>query len=246
MKKIIIGIALLLVLNSEAVADICYDVDEKVSAKAVSLIQNQKEIYRYCSICSEAEAEVIQVKNIKPGNPVSVDDKELDLAHTYYKENGKFINLGISSGCIKDGEYNVKAELDELPNKQTAEINYHQISMQQAQDIFDKCSNTAKSEKFTIPEIEKQNQKIVDCLAEAIKTEIKKGFRDSQQVKMLSYLEQVRKSVFDFYYGISAESKYCSGECRIMPSIQPYADEGKVLLDMLEHLLYINNVKDGD
>ena len=42
------------------------------------------------------------------------------------------------------------------------------------------------------------------------------------------------------------ESKYCSGECRILPSIQPYADEGKVLSDMLERLIYMNNVKDGD
>ena len=31
-----------------------------------------------------------------------------------------------------------------------------------------------------------------------------------------------------------------------MPSIQPYAEEGKVLSDMLERLIYMNNVKDGD
>ena len=133
-----------------------------------------------------------------------------------------------------------------MPDKQPDEIDYHQISRQQVQDIFDKCSNMSKSEKSSIPEIEKQNQKIVDYLTEAIKTEIKKGFNHNQQAQMLKYLEQVRKSVFNFYYGISAESKYCSGECGIMPSIQPYAEEGKVLSDMLERLIYMNNVKDGD
>lgn len=109
--------------------------------------------------------------------------------------------------------------------------------------------NAAICQKAKNPQyrkLKKQNQKIVDYLAEAIKTEIKKGFNHNQQAQMLKYLEQVRKSVFNFYYGISAESKYCSGECGIMPSIQPYAEEGKVLSDMLERLIYMNNVKDGD
>ncbi len=246
MKKFILILAVLFVWGNGAWADICYDIDEQTSARAVKIIRQQKEIYSYCSLCDEAKPVIIPVQNIVKGSPVSVNNTELDLAHTYYKDNAKFINLGVAAGCIKAGEYNIAAELADLPVKQTAEIDYHQISRQQAQDIFDKCSNTAKSEKSSIPEIEKQNQKIVDCLAEAIKAEIKKGFSDSQQVKMISYLEQVRKFVFNFYYGISAESKYCSGECRILPSIQPYADEGKVLSDILERLLYINNAKDGD
>ena len=132
-----------------------------------------------------------------------------------------------------------------MPVKQPTEIDYRQISRQQMKDIFDKCSNSAKIEKSTILEIEKQNKQINNCLVEVIKTEIKKGFDNNQQVQMLRYLEQVRKSVFSFYYGIAADSKYCSGECGIMPSIQPYAEEGKVLSDILERLIYMNNVKDG-
>lgn len=241
MKKVLL--IFLLVWSNSAWADICYDIDEQTAENAFKLIQQQEEIYEYCSLCDKAKPVIIPVQNVVKGSPVSVNSRELDLAHTYYKNKGKFINLGIASGCIKAGEYNIAAELADLPVKQPTEIDYHQISRLQMKDIFDKCSSSAKSEKSIIPE--KQNKQINNCLVEAIKTEIKKGFGNNQQAQMLKYLEQVRKSVFNFYYGIAAESKYCSGECGIMPSIQPYAEEGKVLSDILERLIYMNNVKDG-
>ena len=235
----------LLLCGNNAWADVCYDIGEQTAENAFKLIQQQKEIYEYCSLCDNAKPIIIPVQNVVKGSPISVNNKKLDLVHTYYKNKGKFINLGVASGCIKAGEYNIAAELADLPVKQPTEIDYRQISRQQMKDIFDKCSNSAKSEKSTISEIEKQNKQINNCLIEVIKTEIKKGFDNNQQAQMFSYLEQVHKSVFNFYYGIAAESKYCSGECGIMLSIQPYAEEGKVLSDILERLIYMNNVKDG-
>ena len=109
MKKFILILAVLFVCGNGARADICYDIDEQISAKAVKIIQQQREIYEYCSLCDETKPLIIPVQNVVKGSPVSVNNKELDLAHTYYKNNGKFINLGVASGCIKAGEYNIAA-----------------------------------------------------------------------------------------------------------------------------------------
>ena len=110
MKKFILILAVLFVWGNGAWADICYDIDEQTSARAVKIIRQQKEIYSYCSLCDEAKPVIIPVQNIVKGSPVSVNNTELDLAHTYYKDNAKFINLGVAAGCIKAGEYNIAAE----------------------------------------------------------------------------------------------------------------------------------------
>lgn len=112
MKKLLLILSVSLTLGANTRADICYDVDEQAANKAVKIIQTQKEIYQYCSICSAAKPETIIVHNVKNGNPVYVDGVALDLAHTYYKQDNKFFNLGVASGCIEAGEYNIAAELD--------------------------------------------------------------------------------------------------------------------------------------
>lgn len=101
MRKFILILVVPFVCGNGALADVCYDIDEQTSARAVKIIRQQKEIYSYCSLCDEAKPVIIPVQNIVKGSPVSVNNTELDLAHTYYKDNAKFINLGVAAGCIK-------------------------------------------------------------------------------------------------------------------------------------------------
>ena len=56
------GVFLLLFLT-DAKADICYEVNDQTAAKAITVIEKQKEIYKYCSLCENAESQHIWVEN---------------------------------------------------------------------------------------------------------------------------------------------------------------------------------------
>ena len=139
MKILTLILGLICLFITDAIADICYDVDTKVAQKAVDILQKQKEIYDYCSICPDANPQIIPVDNVQNSNPVYVHDIALDLAHTYYKDGNKFVNLGVASGCIKAGEYNISAELDNLPSIHRTKEDSREQAKIQAQDIFKKC-----------------------------------------------------------------------------------------------------------
>ncbi len=246
MKKIGLILAFVLAFSFRAQADICYDVEPQEASKAVEIIQGQENIYIYCSICSDAKPKIIPVKDVKKSNPVYVNGQALDLAHTYYKRGHKFINLGIASGCIHDGEYEIRAELSDLVAvHHSKEIDKDQAK-NQARNIYNQCVLKAqKAEAITTTAMVEQDIKINDCLSVAIKKEIEKGFEPEQQTKMVEYLEQTRKSILEFYAGLYAQNKYCYGACGTITNILPYIDENKILMDMLEDLLYLNISKNG-
>ena len=50
MKKFVVIFGVWLSFGTNAQADVCYDIDEKAANKAVEIIRNQKEIYKYCSL----------------------------------------------------------------------------------------------------------------------------------------------------------------------------------------------------
>lgn len=114
MKNFAVILGLLLSCITNAWADVCYDIDDKAADKAVEIIRNQKEIYKYCSICPETVPESIVIKDVQNNEGVTINGEAIDVAHTYYKENNQFINIGIASGCIKDGEYGIDAKLSNL------------------------------------------------------------------------------------------------------------------------------------
>ena len=246
MKQIVLILGLILNLCANAWADICYEVSEKVAQKAVDIIQRQKEIYDYCSICPDANPQIIPVDNIKNGNPVYVHGIALDLAHTYYRKDDKYVNLGVASGCIKAGEYNITAELESLPNIHRTKENDKEQAKIHAQDIFEKCVSEAElRDNATTEDMVHQNIKINDCLEYAIKQEIEKGFVSDEQTKILENVRQIRKSAWKFYFGVYAENKYCHGGCGSMSNILPYTDEYTILMNMLEKLIYLNIAKNG-
>ena len=246
MKKFFLILGLLLVLCTNSWADICYKVNDKVATNAVAIIQTQKEIYQYCSICPDAESEIITVKNIQKSNTVYVDGIALDLAHTYYKKDNKFINLGVTSGCIKAGDYDIPAELDNVPNIHHTQKSNRKQAKKQSQEIYEKCVDKAQiKENATTSDMIKQNIKINDCLVSVIKSEIENGFNPEKQKEMIETFNQIRKSVWKFYYDIYAENKYCYGTCGTIANVLPYADEGKILMEMLEKSIYLNLSKNG-
>lgn len=128
MKRFVFIFAITLLFSFNVCADVCVEVNEKSAAKAVSILEQQKEIYDYCSICNDAKPQIISIKNVTKDKKVYVNDKPIDLAHTYFKQDNKYINLGIASGCIEDGQYRISAKLDKLtefhhakaPNKEQA------------------------------------------------------------------------------------------------------------------------------
>ena len=246
MKKIVLILGLISSLCANALADICYEVNEKVAQKAVNIIQKQNEIYDYCSICPDANPQIIPVDNIQNSNPIYAHGIALDLAHIYYKQDNKFINLGVASGCIKAGEYNISAELDNLPSIHHTKEDGREQAKIQAQDIFKKCVAEAElKDNATTADMIQQNIKINDCLEYAIKQEIEKGFISDEQTKILEYVRQIRKTAWNFYFGVYAENKYCQGGCGSMSNILPYADEYTILMNMLEKLIYLNIAKNG-
>ena len=108
----------------------------------------------------------------------------MDLAHTYYKQGNKFINLGVASGCIKGGEYNIQAELESLDTHV-----YERNKINELKQKFDVCSNTFKQEESKCNKIE--SLECYDYLVSANKN------------IQLCY-KQIAIDLFKHYYNISA------------------------------------------
>ena len=64
------------------------------------------------------------------------------MAHTYYKQDNKFINLGVASGCIKAGEYDIPAELENLDTHINSKNKIKTIEQE-----FIECSITLETEE---------------------------------------------------------------------------------------------------
>ena len=246
MKKFVLIFFTTLLFSINVHADVCVEVSKEIAAKAVSIIEKQKEIYNYCSICKDTKPQIISVQNITKDKKVYVNGVAIDLAHTYFKQDNKYINLGIASGCIEDGKYGISAKLDNLIEFHHTKETDKEQAKQKAKTIFDECINKVENDKYkTTQDMIERNIKINNCLAEAIKQEIKNGFNPKQQDQMLEYFEQTRSGVWNFYNYIYAANKYCYGQCGSITSLLPYCDEGFMLMQMLERLLYLYIAKNG-
>ena len=96
MNKFVVIFGVLLSFCTNARADVCYDIDDNAANKAVEIIRNQKEIYKYCSICPDAAPETIIVHKAQ--------NKELFLLsifdeNDYLRENEEFLKF--SSGIYR-------------------------------------------------------------------------------------------------------------------------------------------------
>ncbi|MBR3662617.1 MAG: hypothetical protein IKN67_05000 [Alphaproteobacteria bacterium] len=142
MRRLFLILGLILSISTNARADICYDVDKKIAEKAADIIRMQKEIYEYCSICLDVKPKIIKVDKVQTNRTIYVNDNAIDLAHTYYKQDNKFINLGVASGCIKAGEYDIPAELENLDTHINSKNKIKTIEQE-----FIECSITLETEE---------------------------------------------------------------------------------------------------
>ncbi len=212
MKILTLILGLICLFITDAIADICYDVDTKVAQKAVDILQKQKEIYDYCSICPDASPQIIPVDNVQNSNPVYVHDIALDLAHTYYKDGNKFVNLGVASGCIKAGEYNISAELDSFS---THINNRNKIKI--LKQKFIECLNTFEAEEQKCPEL--WSIKCYDHLMitnknaqlcyKKIAIDLFKNYYDFSEYDAEKKFDMFQKFLYEQYSFIYNESNYC-------------------------------------
>ena len=256
--------------SSVAMADLCSFVSTNVADKAYNIISEQTEIYEYCSLCPNKETKVIAVKNVQKINPalgfeeelsssyfddknqymLSVDGKELDLAYTYYKKDNKYVNLGISSGCISEGQHGIKASLDELTpssdtNDEDKEKEIFTNALMKEMLIFDKCvpqSNIGAS-SLSNEEMIKEKKLYADCIIEAIKEEIKAGFEENHQDDMIKYLEEAHNNMLSFYSTFYKNNKYCGQGCAKDPDMSLFQKEDKFLFTILSELIHLNVAK---
>lgn len=250
MKKIVILILFMLISSfnvKKALSDICYEITEHAIARAGKILKHQKEIYQYCSICQETHARKIVVKDIKLGSPLQINNETVDLAHLYYKEGEYFINLGIASGCISEDEYDIKEKLDELPNIHHLQEENIKEAKEKAKKAYETCIKQNKNSKDpqTTTEMVRKNTLINNCLMEIIKKEIAQGFDDDIQQDICQDVDKIRKGILDFYGKIYGANRYCEGRCGTVTTLLPYVDEGRILIEMLEKLFYLNINKNG-
>lgn len=245
MKRHFLLCFIIIFCSEFAKADICYSISENIANKAYKIISKQTEIYKYCSICPEAKAEKIIISDTKKGSPILVNDKAIDLAHTYYKKDNKFINLAIASQCISDGQYNINATLNELQTINKTQKNDRIEAKQQTQKYFQTCfeENNHKKEHLTTIDIVERNTLYRECIINKIKEEIKKSFTIEEQENIIKSLEGIQKNTFSFYSKFYQANKYCEPNCGSVSLIRPYIDEGNILEKILEDIIYLNLTK---
>lgn len=255
MKKILL-IVTMLVFAQNAKADICAFVDKQVAEKAVEILQKQSEIIDYCSLCASSTPQTIEIKTVeiqprqlndKNYSAVEVNKIGIDLAYIYLKKGKRYENLAYLSGCKEVKKHDIHQFEDNfLKKKKMSKEEMYKKSKDASESMAKKCMDT-----FFVKENPTTHDSLVastqanDCIAEAIKQEIKKGFEPEEQKEMLQYLTQLRKPFFHFYDKIYNSNKYCIGQCGTTAQLYPYEDEAFMLEQMFERLKFLNITKNG-
>ncbi len=212
MKKLFLILGISLIFGTNTWADVCYDIDLQTARKAVTIIKSQKEIYEYCSICDEAEPKTLKVGDVKESNPVYVNGIALDLAHTYYKQKDKFVNLGVAAGCIKDGDYNIAAEIESFDDyiREKNKIKY-------LKQKFTECSTTFETEEKKCPETWSmkchnyliQAHKNVQLCYKKIAIDLFYSYYNLPKSDAEKRIDTFQKFIYKQYSFIYNESSYC-------------------------------------
>jgi hypothetical protein len=212
MKKFILILGLFFSLSTNTWADVCYDINETVAKKAIDIIKTQKEIYQYCSICPDAEPYTVEVHDIKENNPIYVNGIALDLAHTYYKQNNKFVNLGIASGCIKAEEYNIATELESFDSHIKEKNKLNDLKQK-----FEKCFTTFETEERKCPKswsikcynyLIQANKNIQSCYKK-IAIDLFNSYYNLSKSDAEKKFDTFQKFIYDQYIFIYTKSNYC-------------------------------------
>ena len=115
-----------------------------------------------------------------------------------------------------------------------------------AQEMDDYCTKKCMNDKDqeTTAGMAKNAYAMNECMFDAVKAEIIKGFNEEQQ-EMLEVVKQLRTYTYKFSEIYFNANKYCYGRCGTMASLFPIADEGIMMRDLLARLLFLNWHKGG-
>ena len=116
-----------------------------------------------------------------------------------------------------------------------------------AQEIDDYCTKKCMNDKDqeTTAGMAKNAYAMNECMFDAVKAEIIKGFNEEQQQEMFEAVKQLRTYTYKFSEIYFNANKYCYGRCGTMAALFPIADEGMMMRDLLARLLFLNWKKGG-
>ena len=123
----------------------------------------------------------------------------------------------------------------------------HAYAEKRAQEIDDYCTKKCMNDKDqeTTAGMAKNAYAMNECMFDAVKAEILKGFNKEQQQEMLEVVKQLRTYTYKFSEIYFNANKYCYGRCGTMAALFPIADEGIMMRDLLARLLFLNWHKGG-
>ena len=144
----------------------------------------------------------------------------------------------------QEPEYKSSDELD-VTHMDTPELRAY--AEKKAQEMDDYCTKKCMNDKDqeTTAGMAKNAYAMNECMFDAVKAEIIKGFNEEQQQEMLEAVKQLRTYTYKFSEIYFNANKYCYGRCGTMAALFPIADEGMMLRDLLARLLFLNWKKGG-
>ena len=136
---------------------------------------------------------------------------------------------------------------DELDVTRMDTLELRAYAEKKAQEMDDYCTKKYKNDKDqeTTAGMAKNAYAMNECMFDAVKAEIIKGFNEEQQQEMLEAVKQLRTYTYKFSEIYFNANKYCYGRCGTMVALFPIADEGMILRDLLARLLFLNWKKGG-
>ena len=156
-----------------------------------------------------------------------------------------FSMLLLSSNIFaQEPEYKSSDELD-VTQMDTPELRAY--AEKKAQEMDDYCTKKCMNDKDqeTTAGMAKNAYAMNECMFDAVKAEIIKGFNEEQQQEMLEAVKQLRTYTYTFSEIYFNANKYCYGRCGTMAALFPIADEGMMMRDLLARLLFLNWKKGG-
>ena len=156
-----------------------------------------------------------------------------------------FSMLLLSSNIFaQEPEYKSSDELD-VTQMDTPELRAY--AEKKAQEMDDYCTKKCMNDKDqeTTAGMAKNAYAMNECMFDAVKAEIIKGFNEEQQQEMFEAVKQLRTYTYKFSEIYFNANKYCYGRCGTMAALFPIADEGMMMRDLLARLLFLNWKKGG-
>lgn len=244
---------LCLAFSTNAQADVCAYVSKEISQKAVSILENQPSVIRFCSTCTNDKPQTLSVqmivsKDVPDSNykQIYINDIPIDLAHIfiYLSEKKQYENLALAINCPEAEEnknlllvsFTDVASLKEKQNpcldndirclQDTARKRYQQIQKL--------CREQTTLSQDTTLDMQKSAYNCIACIADELKKELAEVFDEKTIQSAEQVLEQIVKDANLFYSLLYSENKFCIPSCGTMATLFPPTKTENILQQLYE------------